>query len=58
MKNMGTIIELMLAINNRNVNFFYHKDTKTFDRFPISAIELQNLDLVVPDTLYFGTYFC
>lgn len=34
----------MLAINNRNVNFFYHKDTNTFDRLPVSAIELQNLD--------------
>ncbi len=28
-----------------DVLFFYHKDTNTFDRYPISAIELQNIDM-------------
>ena len=42
---MISIIELMLAINNRNAYLFYHKDTNNFDRLPVSAIELQNLDM-------------
>lgn len=37
---MGSIIELMLAINNRSEYFFYHKDTNTFDRLLVSAIEM------------------
>lgn len=43
---VNTIIELMLKINNRNVLFFYHKDTNTFDGYPVSAIQLQNLDVM------------
>lgn len=42
---MSSIIEMMLAINNRRVYLFYHKDTNTFDRYPVSAVELQNLDV-------------
>lgn len=42
---MSSIIEMMLAINNRGVYFFYHKDTNIFDRRPVSAVELQNLDV-------------
>lgn len=41
---MSSIIELMLEINNWRVQFFYHKDTNAFDRYPVSAIQLQNLD--------------
>lgn len=41
---MSSIIKLMLAINNRNAYLFYHKDTNTFDGYPVSAIQLQNLD--------------
>lgn len=32
-------------MNNRNVYLFYHKDTNTFDGCPVSAIQLQNLDV-------------
>lgn len=41
---MVTIMELMLEINNWSVQFFYHKDTNTFDRCPVSSIQLQTLD--------------
>lgn len=41
---MSSIIELMLAINRRDVYIFYHKDTDIFDGCPVSAIQLQNLD--------------
>ena len=41
---MSLIMELMLAINNRDRYLFYHKDTNTFDGYPFSAIQLQNLD--------------
>ena len=41
---MNTIIELMLKISNRNALCFYHKDTNTFDGWPVSAIQMQNLD--------------
>ena len=33
---MNTIIELMLRISNRNALRFYHKDTNTFDGWPVS----------------------
>lgn len=42
---MSTIIEMMLKINDRDAYFFYHKDTNIFDRCPVSAIQLQNLDM-------------
>lgn len=41
---MSSIIELMLAINKWNAYLFYHKDTNTFDGYPVSAIQLQTLD--------------
>ena len=41
---MSTIMELMLEISDRNVYIFYHKDTNTFDQWPVSAIQLQTLD--------------
>lgn len=41
---MSWLIELMLAINNWSACLFYHKDTNTFDGYPVSAIQLQNLD--------------
>lgn len=34
----------MLAINKWNAYLFYHKDTNTFDGYPVSAIQLQTLD--------------
>lgn len=40
---MSTIIELMLAIRERNP-IFYHKDTKQFDMFPYSKMEEPNLN--------------
>lgn len=42
---MGKIIELMLAVNSRDVLFFYHRDTNVFDRYPVSAIQFQHLDM-------------
>ena len=41
---MNTIMELMLKVNDWSIQFFYHKDTNTFDRYPVSEIQLQNLD--------------
>ena len=41
---MNTIIELMLKTSNQNALCFYHKDTDTFDGWPVSAIQMQNLD--------------
>ena len=41
---MNTIIELMLKTSNQNALCFYHKDTNTFDGWPVSAIQMQNLD--------------
>lgn len=41
---MSTVVKLILTINNRNALLFYHKDTNTFNRCPVSAIELQTLD--------------
>ena len=38
---MGTIIEIMLAVRERNP-VYYHKDTKMFDRIPYSKAD--NLD--------------
>ena len=38
---MSTIIEIMLAIRERNP-VYYHKDTKQFDRFPYSKAENLN----------------
>ncbi len=42
---MNTIMELMLKINDWSIQFFYHKDTNTFDRYSVSEIQLQNLDM-------------
>lgn len=42
---MASIIELMLAINNRDTCLFYHKDTNNFDGLPVSSIQLQNLHM-------------
>ena len=41
---MSSTMEMMLAIKNRNICVFYHKDTDTFDTYPVSAIQLQTLD--------------
>lgn len=42
---MSTIIEIMLEVKNSNTKFFYHKDTNIFDGYPVSAIQLQTLDM-------------
>lgn len=42
-RGMSTIIEIMLAIKERNP-VFYHKDTKQFDRLPYSKAENLNLN--------------
>ena len=42
---MSSIIKMMLKINNRDAYLFYHKDTNIFDGCPVSATELQNLDM-------------
>ena len=39
-----TALELMLHVDNRNAQLFYHKDTKTFDWRSLSPIQMQNLD--------------
>ncbi len=39
-----TIFEMMLKVKNCNVRFYYHKDTGTFDDFPVSPIELEHID--------------
>ena len=41
---MSTIIELMLSIKKRDDSLFYHKDTNVFDRYPLSEIQLKNID--------------
>lgn len=40
---MSTIIDLMLAIRD-GCPVWYHKDTKQFDHYPVSEIELKKLD--------------
>lgn len=40
---MSTIIDIMLAIRERNP-VFYHKDTKQFDRLPYSETEIPDLN--------------
>ena len=42
---MNTIVELMLQIDNKNAVCFYHKDTNVFDGCPVSAIQLQHIDM-------------
>lgn len=42
---MSSIIGLMLGIKKQGAYLFYHKDTNIFDRCPVSAIQLQNLDM-------------
>lgn len=42
---MSSVMELMLAINNRNAYLCYHKDTNSFDSYPVSEIQFQNLDM-------------
>ena len=44
---MSTIIELMLAVRDR-MQIFYHKDTKQFDYYPFSKIEMEKMS---PDAL-------
>lgn len=41
---MSTIIELMLSIKKWDDRLFYHKDTNVFDRYPLSEIQLKNLN--------------
>lgn len=41
---MSTIIELILSIKKWDDLLFYHKDTKVFDRYPLSEIQLKNTD--------------
>lgn len=48
---MATIIDLMLAVRKDTV-IFYHKDTKEFDYFPVSAIEMKNLSPDARKPLY------
>ncbi|MDO4308463.1 MAG: hypothetical protein Q4C77_16725 [Eubacteriales bacterium] len=55
---MGSIIKIMLAINNRGVYLFYHKDTNIFDNCPVSAIQLQNLDRNARLTMKEENNFC
>ena len=40
---MSTIIDVMLAVRERNP-VFYHKDTKQFDRLPYSETEILDLN--------------
>lgn len=42
---MSLVVEMMLKINSRDKYIFYHKDTNTFDGYPVSEIQLQNLDM-------------
>ncbi len=42
---MSTIMELMLRIDNRYMHIYYHKDTNIFDPYPVSSIQLENLDM-------------
>ncbi len=39
-----TALELMLYVDDRNAQLFYHKDTKEFDFMPLSEKELDNID--------------
>lgn len=41
---MSTVMEIMLIIKNSWRNLYYHKDTNTFDGYPVSAIQMQHLD--------------
>lgn len=34
----------MINIDNWRIQFYYHKDTNTFDKYPVSATQLQSLD--------------
>lgn len=43
-KNM-TALELMLYVDNRSAQLFYHKDTETFDWMRFSSIEMQHIDM-------------
>ncbi len=45
-----TIVELMLSIR-KDRNVYYHKDTDTFDYFPISKIELEQVKQNMNDKL-------
>lgn len=57
-----TALELMLHIDNRDAQLFYHKDTKTFDWTSLSPIQMQNLDInmllpmVAENNIRFLTY--
>lgn len=44
---MSTIIEIMLAIRERNP-VYYHKDTKRFDRLPYSETEKLDMNALLP----------
>lgn len=40
---MNQIVNLMLQIKSDMITIFYHKDTCTFDRYPMSEIEMKTL---------------
>lgn len=40
---MATFLDLVFAINKEGKNIYYHRDTKVFDRCPLSSIELKNI---------------
>ena len=40
-----TALELMLHVDNRDAQLFYHKDTKTFDWTSLSTIQIQNFNI-------------
>ena len=40
---MATFWDLVFAINKEDKNIYYHRDTKVFDRCPLSSIELKNI---------------
>ena len=44
MSKKCTITDLMLQINKWDVHLYYHKDTNAFDMWPVSEVELKNLD--------------
>lgn len=55
---MSTIIELMLSIKDRYIHLYYHKDTGVFDNYPVSAIELKQLDPNAKISLRDENNFC
>ena len=42
---MSLIMKLMLEISSDREYLFYHKDTNTFDKWPVSEIQLQHINM-------------